>query len=275
MKDIKVWKIILIWVLSPILVVIMAGVFSRIFNLEVSDLTLDALVSLGILLMILKAGKVNILLIKERFKDFKNKFNIKEILSVVLTQVFLSMGLSLLCLGFIAIVDLEQAISLSNSEIGNPSNLIDLILLSISTIILAPIIEEIVYRKVLFIKFSKKLGIFVAAIVSSLVFGIGHDTLGILGAMVFGLACCILYKKYENILVPMSVHFINNFIAGIFTCIDYFRGEFNTPTDVITNSDISTYLIVGSLLTVISLIVFIRFIVKNKNFILIKRNIVT
>lgn len=275
MKDIKIWKIILIWFLSPILVVIMVGVFSRIFNLEVSELTLDALVSLGILLMILKAGKVNILLIKERFEDFKNKFNIKEILSVVLTQVFLSMGLSLLCLGFIAIVDLEQAISLSNSEIGNPSNLIDLILLSISTIILAPIIEEIVFRKVLFIKFSKKLGIFVAAIVSSLVFGIGHDTLGVLGAMVFGLACCILYKKYENILVPMSVHFINNFIAGTFTCIDYFRGEFNTSTDVITSSDINMYIIVGGLLTVISLMVFIRFIVKNKNFILIKRNVVT
>lgn len=268
MKDIKVGKIIFIWFLSPILVGILVGIFLEIFNLEISDFTLEVLVSLGMLLLIIRSGKINVLLIKERFKDFKNKLNIKEIISVVLTQVFLSIGFSYLSLGFIAIVNLDKALSIINSDVGNPKSLIELVMWSISVIILAPIIEELVFRKVLFVKFSKKLGIVISAILSSLIFGIGHDILGVLGAVIFGLACCILYKKYENIIVPIAIHVINNIIAWILTCIDYFQGDLNSITDNITRSNINIYLIYGSLITVISLIVFSIFIVKNKKIII-------
>ena len=105
-----------------------------------------------------------------------------------------------------------------------------------------------------------------SSVISSLVFGLGHDSLGMLGAIAFGIACCVLYTKYKNLLVPISVHALNNLLVGIFSIIDYFNGTLNETVTVITNSDIQMYLIKGVLITLITLVIFIKFIIKNKKY---------
>ncbi|VYU37415.1 hypothetical protein [Clostridium tertium] len=82
--------------------------------------------------------------------------------------------------------------------------------------------------------------------------------------------CCLLYMKYENILAPMVVHFINNFIAGLMLSFSYFMGTSNEQIETITNADIKYYFIVGGIVTAISLILFIRFVARNKKY--AKRN---
>lgn len=89
------------------------------------------------------------------------------------------------------------------------------ILDSITAIIFAPIVEELAFRGVLFNRLKIRTGIVPAMIISSFIFAIGHEPGGITSAFLFGLCMCILYLKTDNILIPMSVHFINNVVATI------------------------------------------------------------
>lgn len=89
------------------------------------------------------------------------------------------------------------------------------ILDAIGAIIFAPLMEELIFRGVLFNRLKIRTGIIPAMIISSFIFGIGHEYGGITSAFLFGICMCILYVKTDNILVPMSVHFLNNVVATI------------------------------------------------------------
>lgn len=84
---------------------------------------------------------------------------------------------------------------------------------AVASIVFAPVIEELIFRGVLFNRLKIRIGIIPAMLLSSFIFAIGHDFGGILSAFLFGLCMCILYLKTDNILIPMSVHFINNTVA--------------------------------------------------------------
>lgn len=273
MKEIKIWQMILIWGIS-----IISSIFGIMILVEVASINQDVLMNISdiwigftlfllILIITLIFGRVNIKLIKERYSDFKNNVNIKEIISLVATQLLLSLGLSNLSTGIIAIIDKDKVLNMINDTSMLPTNNVELILCFISIVILAPVLEEITFRKVLFIRLSRKLGFVISAVISSLIFGIGHNSLGILGAIAFGIGCCILYRKYNNIAASITVHMVNNLIAGIIVIIAYFTNPLTLETIIITNSDINMYLITGSIETIIALIIFVRFILKNKHFI--------
>lgn len=269
MKEIKIWKALLIWFLAPFIFIVFLTIILELLNIksDLSDTAFAFLVPLSILVVLVKFGKINIALMVERYNDYRHKFNLKEMIEVVITQILLSIGFSYLSTAFMASIDLEKALSIANDTTGNPSNLIQLILFLISIVILAPLLEEIVFRRILFLGLSKKFNFFVSAIISSIIFAIGHDIFGIAGAAAFGIACCLLYRKYENILAPMVLHFINNLIAGVMISFSYFMGTLNEQTETITNADIKYYFIVGGIVIAISLILFIRFIVRNINYI--------
>ncbi|WP_195990165.1 type II CAAX endopeptidase family protein [Clostridium sp. D53t1_180928_C8] len=269
MKEIKSWKVILIWFIVPAAVSIISTLFLLLLNpsQDINGVLASFISFLSMLLIILMFGKVNSKLVTERYKDLKCKFNIKEIISVTITQIFLSIGLSNLSIGFMAINDVDKALISLNDTFSNPTTNIELLLCFVTMVILAPVLEEITFRRVLFTGLSKRLNFFMASTISSLLFGFGHDILGVFGAIVFGYSCCILYKKYNNILIPISVHCLNNLLAAVFVCISYFNGTLNIPTEYITNYDIKRYFISGSILTIITLIIFIKFILKNKKYI--------
>ena len=273
MKEIKIWQMILIWgvsIISSIFGIMILGEVASINQdvlMNISDIWIGFTLFLLILIITLIFGRVNIKLIKERYSDFKNNVNIKEIISLVATQLLLSLGLSNLSTGIIAIIDKDKFLNMINDTSMLPTNNVELILCFISIVILAPVLEEITFRKVLFIRLSRKLGFVISAVISSLIFGIGHNSLGILGAIAFGIGCCILYRKYNNIAASITVHMVNNLIAGIIVIIAYFTNPLTLETIIITNSDINMYLITGSIETIIALIIFVRFILKNKHFI--------
>ena len=273
MKEIKIWQMILIWgvsIISSIFGILILGEVASINQdvlMNISDIWIGFTLFLLILIITLIFGRVNIKLIKERYSNFKNNVNIKEIISLVATQLLLSLGLSNLSTGIIAIIDKDKVLNMINDTSMLPTNNVELILCFISIVILAPVLEEITFRKVLFIRLSRKLGFVISAVISSLIFGIGHGSLGILGAIAFGIGCCILYRKYNNIAASITVHMVNNLIAGIIVIIAYFTNTLPVETTIITNSDINMYLITGSIGTIIALIIFVRFILKNKHFI--------
>lgn len=82
--------------------------------------------------------------------------------------------------------------------------------------IIAPILEEIVFRKIIFGSLYKRMNFLLAALISSFIFGIIHGEpvhLLIYGSM--GFVFAFLYAKTKRIIVPIIVHMAMNSITVI------------------------------------------------------------
>lgn len=252
------------WCIFTMIIVIL-GAFIIYFTSDINLIENDNLLSListtlFIIILLYKFGvnKNKLLLL---FKDYAKKVDIKELIGVVATQLCLSMGISLLLIGIIYFTfpDILNDL-LSESSVSEVSTYSGLFISMIITVICAPLMEELFFRAIIFKRISRRFNIYLGLIVSSLIFGLLHIELAIIGAFIFGIACCILYIKYKNILIPMTVHFLNNLIAFLPQL------NINPPIDAapITNIDAIVSLSFGLVLFLIGMFFFIKFILKNK-----------
>ena len=90
----------------------------------------------------------------------------------------------------------------------------------ISTVFLAPIAEELIFRGVLLNRLRIYVPTVFAVLITSLLFGSLHNYGSITSAIVFAICMAILYLKTENICVPILAHFLNNLFAEIIRIID-------------------------------------------------------
>jgi uncharacterized protein len=89
-------------------------------------------------------------------------------------------------------------------------------IMPINIVIIAPIIEEIVYRKVMFGWLTKRYHFWVAAIISSLIFAVGHlDLTRIVTYFIIGIILCWYYQRSKSIMVPIFAHITLNLISVI------------------------------------------------------------
>ena len=103
-------------------------------------------------------------------------------------------------------------------------------LMLFTSVICAPLIEELSFRGVLFNRLKIRMGIVPAMLASSVLFALGHEFGGMVSAFLFGMCMCVLYLKTDNIFIPMTVHFLNNLIISV---MEYFNMEsflFGTPS---------------------------------------------
>lgn len=86
------------------------------------------------------------------------------------------------------------------------------ILLFISIVLLAPVVEEIVFRGILFNLLNKKRGLVFSMIVSSVFFGVLHaETM--VPTTVIGFVLCFIYQKTGSLKLSMAGHMFNNLVA--------------------------------------------------------------
>ncbi|RSK25679.1 CPBP family intramembrane metalloprotease [Bacillus sp. HMF5848] len=84
----------------------------------------------------------------------------------------------------------------------------------IVTSIVAPILEELIFRKIIFGSLYKRTNFFIAAIISSLIFAVIHmDLKHTLVYTAMGLVFAFLYVKTNRIIVPIMAHVAMNTIA--------------------------------------------------------------
>lgn len=122
----------------------------------------------------------------------------------------------------------------------------------IFSVILGPIVEEILFRGILFNRLNIKLPMTIAILLSSLLFSLLHPNAAILSSFIFGITMCIIYLLTENILVPITIHMLNNFISMIMGYIVNIDSFFTTWAMIIIYC-----------LTIISLIYILRFIITG------------
>lgn len=261
-NEVKIIPSILVYLLMNFGIIFVIEIIDDSFldkNTNVVQLIIDCLF---ILYLFFKFG-VNFRKLNKLIHDFIEKINIKEILNVVFTQILISLGTTLLILAIVCFIDLDMANSLNSSGDDIFTNTVSVFIL---TVITAPILEELLFRVVIFKRLSRIFDVYIGMIFSSILFGILHVELAVVGAIIFGIANCILYLKYRNILIPMTVHFLNNFLVSIPTFLSSDSAA-SSDVELLSQSDASAYLILGAIVFIIGMILFIRFIVKNRKYI--------
>lgn len=261
-NEVKIIPSILVYLLMNFGIIFAVSIVdnSILNNTNIIQLFIDCMF---ILYLFFKFG-VNLRKLNNLIHDFIEKINIKEIINVVFTQILVSLGTTLLMLAIICFIDLDMANSLNNSS---DDLFTSTVVFFILTVITAPILEELLFRVVFFKRLSRVFDVYVGMIASSIIFGILHVELAVVGAIIFGIANCILYLKYRNILIPMTVHFLNNLIVSIPTLFSSADSISGAESELLTLNDASTYLIVGIITLIVGLFLFIRFIIQNRKYI--------
>ncbi|MGB4590167.1 MAG: type II CAAX endopeptidase family protein [Clostridiaceae bacterium] len=135
-------------------------------------------------------------------------------------------------------------------------NPVTFILLFISIVLLAPVVEEIVFRGILFNLLNKKRGLIFSMIVSSVFFGVLHaETM--IPTTVIGFVLCFIYQKTGSLKLSIAGHMFNNLVAFLLP----FLIENMTPES-------TAYLILNGVLffTYAGItLYFISYMVKNKD----------
>ncbi|GLV64133.1 AbrB family transcriptional regulator [Bacillus mycoides] len=148
-------------------------------------------------------------------------------------------------------------IMLEDGNVINTSNIYMTIFTFISACVLAPIMEEVIFRGFFLQRMAYKWGIKRAVIISSLIFGLGH--FDVIGAFMFGVIMCLLYIKTKNIWTNIAVHALNNLIA---TSIQFVSGE-GSDAISITELQAQSNLWIGIGLAVVGLLWLIPYIWKQ------------
>ncbi|MEZ0481189.1 lysostaphin resistance A-like protein [Planococcus sp. SSTMD024] len=98
----------------------------------------------------------------------------------------------------------------------------------VTLVILAPIVEEFVFRGVFLTRIAAKTSMWGGILISSLMFGVLH--LDFIGSFLFGIIASLLYLRTGNLLLPILFHMLNNALAALsmyvpideFFAIDWF-----------------------------------------------------
>ena len=95
----------------------------------------------------------------------------------------------------------------------------------VSLVLLAPILEEFLFRGYLLHRWSKKWGLWIGVLLSSAVFGVIHpDTLA---AAVTGFGFAVLYLKTQTLWAPIVAHSIYNLVVWIWSCYGVLSAGFD------------------------------------------------
>lgn len=106
----------------------------------------------------------------------------------------------------------EYAQEASLIQLGDP------ILIWISTVIAAPIAEEVFFRGLIYTRFKNGMPKYLAAVLAAMIFGFAHGQLiWALATFVIGLIIIWVYEQTNSIIPCIALHFLNNAYAQTFT----------------------------------------------------------
>ncbi len=94
---------------------------------------------------------------------------------------------------------------------------ISIVLALLSLVVIAPIVEEIVFRGLLFGALAGRLGVLASALITALLFGATHGDLTLFPSLVaIGFIAALAYAATGNLWVAIALHAMNNTLGAIF-----------------------------------------------------------
>ncbi len=101
---------------------------------------------------------------------------------------------------------------------------LDVALNVIVLVLLAPLVEEIIFRGLLFGALAPRLGVLLAALVSALLFGLAHgDAVLFPSLAAVGLVNALVYARTGNLTTAVVLHALNNALGAAFLIAASFR----------------------------------------------------
>jgi uncharacterized protein len=87
------------------------------------------------------------------------------------------------------------------------------VLLLVSSVVVAPLTEEFIFRGLLLHRFAAKWGMISAILFSSFIFGAAHMNINSISLGVSSIVFSLIYIKTKALMVPILLHAANNLIA--------------------------------------------------------------
>lgn len=136
----------------------------------------------------------------------------------VLMVLGIYFAFGLLVIGLFSLVDLLfpgfNPDEPQTNDFTSPENATALKLSFIALVVFPPIVEEIVFRGILFPAFSRRFGYVFGAVISSILFGLAHGQLNVgIYTLVLGLLLCWMYVRLKSIIPGILFHALNNYLA--------------------------------------------------------------
>jgi len=194
MKVLKAsFEIIVIYLLQILLLFISSFIYRYLFD----GVNLDSFIACEFYyIMMLFNIIVIIYLLKKHYKKEK------EIrLNNVISSTFMVVSISLILNMFFYYFNLQS----------NIIPTISIYLMILSSGIIGPIVEELLFRKILLNRLLNIYSVKKAIIIETLIFALFHGGVnGFIYAFVIGMLLSIIYVKYKNIKIPIICHMISN-----------------------------------------------------------------
>lgn len=223
-------------------------VLAKVFHMHMTDGDLQIamlLTTVAQFLLVMEFLKKNNIKIAEIIgKPFKKRFIFEIPVTLVLTYIG-SIGLILILLALVQLVKpsiLEELESSLTSSSVNMTSTFVVVISIFSAAIVAPIVEEFIFRGILMNRLYNKYGLLKSVIYSSLIFFIMHLNPNPM-LVCLGVSCAFLVYKYKSLIPSMILHVCNNFIVSL----RYVYGSTGSRSSSEFNADYS-FFILGSIL---------------------------
>lgn len=141
----------------------------------------------------------------------------KNVLSLPASLLWAAFGILLVLSAQIAAIYIESLLGIEAGS-DNTKNILGLIRISpvmiAVTSIIGPVLEEIVFRKIIFGTLYKRFNFFISALISSVIFSLAHmEPEHLLLYSAVGFTFSFLYVKTKRLLVPILTHvFMNSYV---------------------------------------------------------------
>lgn len=137
-----------------------------------------------------------------------------KLLGKCLVAIFaVNMVLSLIEMFLVTFTGFSLSVPMKGIENMNP------ILLFVTVVVFPAIVEELMFRGVLY-RYLRSHGVQFAAITSSIIFGLIHlNFLQFIFATIMGVVCCYIYEATGKIRYSMLLHLLNNSILVLFNIL--------------------------------------------------------
>ncbi len=148
------------------------------------------------------------------FRDFKNhihKLSLQDF-NLSLSSGFLTIFISSIVMTIV--VAMFPSLKTISDSISNYISSGNAYIVFIAVVIAAPIIEEVIFRCIIFTELIKVTSVRNAIIIQAVLFGLFHANLyQLIYAFFIGLLFGYIFAKTNNILIPIIAHMVNNALS--------------------------------------------------------------
>ncbi|MFQ9515986.1 MAG: lysostaphin resistance A-like protein [Eubacterium sp.] len=126
--------------------------------------------------------------------------------------------------------------------------------------IVGPVVEEMIFRGLIFNRIKKMSNVMAAALISSILFGVYHGNwVQAPYAFIIGMVCVYVYEKYKSIAAPIILHMSANLLSVIVSSMVTITETGENTVQISELQQVSVYMVMtvvtGALAVGISLII--------------------